>query len=77
MEKPKKLIINVSTGEEEYRDYTDEEMIQYEKDMAELAKMEAERLEKEQAQAEAKESANAKLAALGLSEAEISAILGK
>lgn len=76
MARPKTLIINVETGEEEYREYTDEEMIQHEKDVAEFAQMQAEREAKEKELAENKASALAKLTALGLSEEEAKAIAG-
>lgn len=76
MEKPTKLIVDVSTGEQIVVELTDEEIAQRELDAANaLAAQEAKEAE-EAAKAEAKASAQAKLAALGLTEAEISALLG-
>ena len=63
MTRPQKLIINVETGEEQYLDLTDEEMIQMEKDKIEQEQLQAER-EAEAARVSAlKESAKAKLIA--------------
>jgi len=65
----KKYEIDCETGETITTDLTDEE----------IAELEAQRLASEQAKAERQtklESAKAKLAALGLDEAEVNAILG-
>ena len=71
-----KVIVNCETGAVEYVDLTPEEIAERE---AMVAQAEQERLEREaanQAKAEAKASAQGKLLALGLSEAEITALLG-
>ena len=71
-----KKIVDVQTGEVIERELTPEELKELE---AEQAEAEAERLAQEQAEAEKQaklESAKAKLAALGLDEAEVNAILG-
>ena len=70
-----KVVIDCATGESSYIPLTPEEIAERE-EMA--AQAEAERLEREaaeQAKAEAKASAESKLQALGLSEAEIAALL--
>jgi DNA-binding transcriptional regulator YhcF (GntR family) len=74
MVQPKKLIINVETGEEQYLDLTDEEIAQAERDKIEWEQKDAERQAFETATAEAKASATAKLAALGLTAEEIAAL---
>ena len=70
------LIVNVATGERIERDFTPEELAQREADAA----VEAARLADEQAAADAaaaaKASAMEKLAALGLDESEVAAIVG-
>jgi len=70
------LIVNAKTGERVERDFTPEELAQREADAA----AEAERVAAEQAAvdaaAAAKASAMEKLAALGLSESEVAAIVG-
>ena len=70
------LIVNVATGERIERDFTPEELAQREADAA----VEAERVAAEQAAADAaaaaKASAMEKLAALGLDESEVAAIVG-
>ena len=70
------LIVNVATGERIERDFTPEELAQREADAA----VEAARLADEQAAADAaaaaKASALEKLAALGLDESEVAAIVG-
>lgn len=76
MERLKKQIIDVSTGEETIVDYTDEEMAQWEQDQAAFALEKAEAEAAAQAKAEAKASAIAKLAALGLTKEEAAAIAG-
>lgn len=76
MEKPTKLIVDVATGEQIVVELTDEEIAQRELDAANaLASQEAKEA-KEAAKAAAKLSAEQKLSALGLTEAEISALLG-
>ena len=80
MSRPTKLIVDLSKpkGEREsIVELTDEEIAQREQ-MAQEA--EAQRLAEEQAQAEleaAKQSAKDKLASLGLTEAEVIALLGQ
>ena len=66
----KEKIVNLETGEEIWRDYTPEEIAEIEKAQAEAqARAEA------QAQAEAKrQTALAKLAALGLEEDDLKAL---
>ena len=70
------LIVNVATGERIERDFTPEELAQREADAA----AEAARLADEQAAADAaaaaKASAMEKLAALGLDESGVAAIVG-
>jgi len=64
--------INTQTNEKTVRDMT-------EKELEQIQKADEERLAKKQAKAERQaklESAKAKLAALGLDEAEVNAILG-
>lgn len=71
-----KVIVNCETGAVEYVDLTPEEIAERE---AMAAQAEQERLDREAselAKAEAKASGQAKLLALGLSEAEITALLG-
>lgn len=70
------LIINVSTGEVIDRDPTPEEV---QREILERESVSSSRLAldaAEQERIEAKASAQAKLAALGLTESEISALLG-
>ena len=79
MSRPTKLIVDLSKpkGEREsIVELTDEEIAERE---AAAAEAEAQRLAEEQAQAEreaAKQSAKDKLASLGLTEAEVIALLG-
>lgn len=63
------------TGEVVERDFTPEERAQYEADQAAIAKQKAAEEAAEAAAAAARESALAKLAALGLTEAEAAAII--
>jgi hypothetical protein len=74
MANPTKLVINCETGVQEEIELTDEEVAQLEADRqaAEVAK--AERDAAEAAVAETKASAQAKLAALGLTADEIAAL---
>lgn len=71
---PKKLVVDLATGTQQYIDLTPEEIAQREVD-AQAAEIErAEREATEAAKADAKLSAQAKLQALGLSGDEITAI---
>lgn len=72
-----KLVVDCSTGEQSYIPLTPEEIAQREADAAAFAAAEAERIAAEEAAAAAKASAEAKLAELGLTLEEISAIIGK
>lgn len=78
-ETPMKLVVDLSKPEgerEQYIPLTAEEIAQREADAIQFAKEEAER-EAIEAQRQAnKESAKAKLAALGLSDDEVAALLG-
>ena len=71
---PTKVIVNCETGVTEVLPLTAEEIAQREVDAAAAAVQQAEREAAEQATAAAKASANTKLAALGLTEAEITAL---
>ena len=74
MDKPKRIEVNCTTGVVSEIELTDEEITQREQD-AVIAEMErAEREAAAQAQADAKLSAQAKLAALGLTGEEIAAL---
>jgi hypothetical protein len=73
-ETPMKLIIDCATGEESYVPLTEEELAQREIDRLAFEESEAARLAAEEEKAALKESANAKLLALGLTEEEIAAI---
>ena len=70
------MIVNAATGEVVERDRTPAEQAQYEADIAaaQAAQQEAEAAELERVAA--RESAVAKLSALGLNEVEINAIVG-
>jgi hypothetical protein len=68
--------VNVTTGEIIQRAPTPEELAQEALDHAATAAANAERAAAETARLTAKESARAKLAALGLTDEEISAIVG-
>lgn len=73
-DRPTKLIVDCTTGEQTIVELTDEEIAERE---AMAAQALADRLEQEaadQARAEAKASAQAKLAALGLTAEEIAAL---
>jgi hypothetical protein len=70
-----KLIVDCSTGVTTEVELTDEEVAQREADAAAWDVAEAEREAEATAKAEAKASAVAKLAALGLTEGEVAAIL--
>ena len=71
---PTKLIINCETGEQTEVELTDEEVAQREADAIAYAAQEAERDAAAAAKAAAKASGEAKLAALGLTAEEISAL---
>jgi hypothetical protein len=68
--------VNVTTGEIIEREPTAEELAQEGVDHAASAAANVERLAAEEAAAAAKASARAKLAALGLTDSEITALLG-
>ena len=70
------MIIDAATGEVTERDFTPEEIAQREADQAAAAEAEAERAAAEASAIAARASAFAKLAALGLDEAELNAIVG-
>ena len=77
---PMKLVVDLSKPEgerEQYLPLTEEELAQREIDVANAAEREAELEAEEQARLETKQSALAKLAALGLTEAEAQAIVGQ
>lgn len=70
-----KLVVNCETGEESYVPLTAEEIAQREVDSASHeARVASETAAREAAEA-ARESARAKLAALGLTEAEVAALV--
>jgi hypothetical protein len=68
--------LNVTTGEVINREPTPEELAKEALYHAEVAAENAERLAAEEAAAAAKASARAKLAAIGLTEEEITALVG-
>ena len=65
-------IYDITTGEETIREYTKEEVANVEAEMARLKVINAER----ETQEALKQSARAKLAALGLTADEVNAIVG-
>lgn len=65
-------IYDITTGEETIREYTKEEIANVEAEMARLKVINTEREAKEAL----KQSAQTKLAALGLTEEEVASILG-
>jgi hypothetical protein len=71
---PMAVEVNCETGEVTERPLTEEEIAQREADAAVFAAQQAERETAEAAAAEAKASAQAKLAALGLTADEIAAL---
>ena len=73
-ETPKKLIVDLAKGTQEYVDLTVEEIAQREVDAAVAAIEAAEQEAAKAAKADAKLSAQAKLQALGLSGEEIAAL---
>lgn len=76
MDRPTKLIVDCSTGEQTVVELTDEEIAQLEADNIAWEARRAEQEALEAAKAETKASALAKLAALGLTEDEAKAIAG-
>lgn len=76
MSRPTKLVVDCSTGITTELELTDEEIAQREADALAAAEAEAARKAEEDAKAAAKASAKAKLAALGLSEDEVKALVG-
>lgn len=75
MSRPTKLVVNCTTGEESVVELTDEEIAQREADAQAYAAEQAAREAELAAKEAAKASAKAKLAALGLTEEEVSAFL--
>jgi len=71
-----KILVNVETAEEQVVALSQTELAQVAAQQAEDAAVEQARQEADDARAAAKASANAKLAALGLTEEEISALVG-
>ena len=69
-----KVIVDCATGESTTVPLTENELAQREIDRVAYEAQEAERKAAEQAQENAKASANAKLLALGLTEAEVAAL---
>ena len=76
MAKPTKLIVDCSTGEQTVVELTDEEIAQMETDRVAAEAQRAEQEVAEAAKAAKRMSAAEKLRALGLDEAEVSALLG-
>ncbi len=74
MSRPTRIEVDCSTGIETIVELTDAEIAQMEADAAEAAARRAEQEAAEAAAAEAKASAQAKLAALGLTADEIAAL---
>ena len=74
MTRPTKLVVDCTTGVQTITELTDEEFAQYNADIASFAHQKVERDAAEQAKAAAKTSAEAKLAALGLTPEEIAAL---
>ena len=73
---PVKVVVDCSTGEQTIVPLTADEIAQQEADRVTAAEQQAAALAEAEAKAEAKASAVSKLAALGLSEAEVAAITG-
>jgi hypothetical protein len=76
MDKPTKLIVDCSTREQTIVELTDEEISQLAVDRANAELQRAEQEAAEAAKAAAKNSARSKLAALGLDDDEVAAIIG-
>ena len=73
-DRPTKLIVNCTTGEQTILELTDEEIAEREVMRIQAESDQAQREADELAKAEAKASAQAKLAALGLTAEEIAAL---
>lgn len=71
---PKKLVVDLEKGTQEYIDLTPAEIAERDQMAAEAAARQAEREAAEAAEADAKLAAQAKLQALGLTGEEIAAI---
>jgi hypothetical protein len=71
---PKKLVVDLAKGTQEYIDLTPAEIAQHDQDAAQAEIERAERKAEEEAKADAKLTAQAKLQALGLTGEEIAAI---
>jgi len=71
---PKKLVVDLEKGTQEYIDLTPAEIAERDQMAAEAAARQAEREAAAQAEADAKLAAQAKLQALGLTGEEIAAI---
>ena len=71
---PKKLIVDIAKGTSEYVDLTPAEIAERDQMAAQAEADRAAREAEEQAKADAKLAAQAKLAALGLTGAEVAAI---
>ena len=69
-----KLVVNCATGEQQEIPLSEEEIAQREVDRLAYEEAEAARIAADEEKAALKESANAKLIALGLTEEEIAAI---
>jgi hypothetical protein len=76
-DRPKKLVVNCTTKEEQLIDLTDEEIAELEARAEAAATEQAAREAADEAAAEAKASAEAKLTALGLTSDEVAAIIGR
>ena len=73
-DRPMKVVIDCSNNTEQYVPLTDEEIIEHERIVAQIAETNAQREAAELARTLAKASAEAKLAALGLTPEEIAAL---
>lgn len=73
---PVKVVVNCETKETKYIPLSAEEIAQREADAQAALEAQAVREAEEAAKAAAQESAKAKLAALGLSDEEVAALLG-
>jgi protein subunit release factor B len=72
----KEIIIDVISGEEEKIEFSQEELLEIEKAKQEFQAKLAQQEQEEASRKLAKETAKAKLSALGLTEAEIKALAG-
>ncbi len=73
---PTKIVVDCSTGESAEVELTAEEIAQREADIASIAAERAQREADEQAKAAAKQAAQDKLKALGLTDLEVAALVG-